>query len=806
MLKDRLLNSYERNKGYYNVFFITVCAALVMFTPFLIYSQGYFLFFGDFNVQQIPFYKLAHDAVRSGNIFWSFTTDLGANFIGSYSFYLLGSPFFWLTLPFPSEAVPYLMAPLLMLKFAFAGVTGYAYVKRFVRNNDLAVLGGFLYAFSGFSVYNIIFNNFHEPIVFFPLLLVAVEELVQNDRRGVFAFAVFINLLVNYFFFVGEAVFLIIYIIIRMQTGKDFDLKPKTFFLFIAEGLMGVLMTMFLSLPSLIVVMANPRTNSIINGINAVVYNNVQRVPSIIQSFFFPPDIPSRPNFFSDNGSKWASLAGWLPFIGMGGVIAFLQRTRHRHAFVKRIIWTSIVFAVIPILNSTFFAFNSAFYGRWYYMPILFMALASVIAMEDRTVNLTRGLKWNAVVVIGFTVLIGLMPVKNGENWDIGLAPNPERLWIYAAIALASVFICYFITARFKSKPQYLKYMTVGIVVTAVVYSACYITFGKMHSYNDAWIIRTGIRGGENITIPKDEFYRVDVFNGMDNQAMFWGMPNIQAFHSIVPKSVMEFYPYVGVERGVGSRPEPDKYALRSLLSVKYLFAQTDRTDRPSMPGFEQFANQNEFDIYENQYFIPMGFTYDYYITSDIMNKVSTDERSKMMLKGILLEDEQQIVRHSDILTPLPDGYALSVADYADDCADRRNQSARSFTTDNRGFISEITLDRENLVFFSVPYDDGFTATVNGEPAEIELVNKGFMAVRCKAGDNVIRFTYMTPGLINGIWLSLAALAVFILYLLIMRRFDRKPHVMVTAEAPGLPPEQEEGNPEQTPPPEDSHE
>ena len=97
--------------------------AFLLFLPFLIIDKGLFIYYGDFNVQQIPFYRMAHDAVRSGNIFWNWNTDLGANFIGSYSFYLLGSPFFWLTLPFPSAAVPYLMAPLLMLKFALSSLT-----------------------------------------------------------------------------------------------------------------------------------------------------------------------------------------------------------------------------------------------------------------------------------------------------------------------------------------------------------------------------------------------------------------------------------------------------------------------------------------------------------------------------------------------------------------------------------------------------------------------------------------------------------------------------------------------------------
>ena len=110
-----------------------------------------FWFYGDFNVQQVPFYKMCHEAVRTGQIFWDWNTDLGANFIGSYSFYLLGSPFFWLTLPFPTDFVPYLMGPLLILKMACASFTAYLFLRRFVKEPDFALIGGILYAFSGFD-------------------------------------------------------------------------------------------------------------------------------------------------------------------------------------------------------------------------------------------------------------------------------------------------------------------------------------------------------------------------------------------------------------------------------------------------------------------------------------------------------------------------------------------------------------------------------------------------------------------------------------------------------------------------------
>lgn len=128
---------------------------------------------------------IAHDAIRSGNIGWNHLTDLGVNFIGSYSFYLLGSPFFWLTIPFPGEWLQYLMGPLFILKFGCASLSGYIYLHRYAKNPNTALLASLLYAFSGYSIYNIFFNHFHEAIIVFPLLLAALDEYMYTKRRGI---------------------------------------------------------------------------------------------------------------------------------------------------------------------------------------------------------------------------------------------------------------------------------------------------------------------------------------------------------------------------------------------------------------------------------------------------------------------------------------------------------------------------------------------------------------------------------------------------------------------------------------------
>lgn len=753
-------------------FLINLLLAAILFLPFMIYNGGYFTFYGDFNVQQIPFYRLAHDAVRSGSFLWNWETDLGVNFIGSYSFYLLFSPFFWLTLPFPSWMVPYLMGPLLMLKIACMGLTAYFYLRRFVRDDRYAVFGSMLYAFSGFTVYNIFFNHFLDVMVFFPLMLIALEELVEHGRKGVFALAVFLNAIVNYWFFIGEVVFVVLYVFIRwLSPGWNMNLKK--FFLIALESILGVGLAAAVLIPSVLAILGNPRTtaDNLLSGWNFWFYSNSERIPAIIQSFLFPPELPSRPNFFPNHGAKWSSLAAWLPLVSMSGVLAFVL-TKRRH-WLKRMICVLFFMALFPGLNSIFIALNNSYYTRWFYMLVLLMALATIIALERREIPLGRGFAWTAFLTVFIIAAVGLTPVKTVEEdtatWSLGLEAYPDRFWIYSLIAVLSLMLTYLLIRRRRS-PGFLRSMTVACSFIIVTSSLTFLGYGMAHSNWPSYIIGTGIEGRQKLDLPDEGFVRSDFYEAMDNMGMFLGLPNIQAFHSIVPVSIMEFYPEVGVKRDVSSKPQADYYALRSLLSVKWLFIPTDEEEQSPMPGYEYYDTQDNFNIYENLNYLPMGFGYDLYFTRDQLEATPTDLRHLLMIRGVMLE-EDAIQRNADILEPIQriTSTNLTYDDYELDVQDRRSATAENFTVTNTGFTAEANLEEDTLLFFSVPYDEGWSAAINGEEAVIERANIGFMAVRVPAGHSEITFTYLTPGLVPGAMVSLGSLILLALYWLICR-------------------------------------
>ncbi|HEX3038756.1 MAG TPA: YfhO family protein [Caproiciproducens sp.] len=782
---SNLLYRDKKENYYLKAFLYGIAVSFLFFIPFILFDNGYFLFYGDFNVQQVPFYRMCHDAIRSGNIGWSWTTDLGANFVGSYTFYLLGSPFFWLTIPFPSNAVPHLMGPLLILKFGCASLTGFLYLKRYVRNPDYAVIGGMLYAFSGFSVYNIFFNHFHEAIVFFPLMLWALDEYMYTRRKGVFALTVFACCFVNYYFFVGQVVFTLIYWFLRMLCGS-WKITVRDFLLLLCEAILGVLCSCVLLVPTILAVIQNPRVNNPPDGWNALLYDWNQRYVHILECFFFPPDIPARPNFTPKSEAKWASLGAWLPLFSMTGVIGFLQM-RRKH-WLKKLLGILFFMAMVPILNSAFQLFNSSYYARWFYMLTLMMSLATVISLEQECIDWKRAIKWTAGITLGIALPIGLM-VKSSEqggkkSLTYGLEDYPTRFWSYVAIALLSLTLLTVIFKFYKrDKQKFIRYTMSGISVITVVYALFFIALGKTQSDDThKEIIPYALNGGRNIKLPDTKNCRIDVYDGMDNQAMYWQIPTIQAFHSIVPGSVMEFYPSIGVTRDVGSRPETKYYGLRGLTSCRWLFdpissgkSFVGEDKQTLMPGWTYYASQNGFDIYQNDYYIPMGFSYDSYITRSEYDKTEKETRNLLLLKTLVIPDSEA-KKYAGILTHY-DGYESFLAtqdEYFQNCLDRKSMVCSEFSHDNGGFTAKFTADKERLVFFSVPWEGGWSASVNGKKAEIVKVNVGFMAVKVPAGTSEIRFNYTTPGLKLGAAVTLGGAVLFAAYYIITRYQDKK--------------------------------
>ncbi len=780
--------NYDKER-YLLLFLVSMLGMLLCFLPSLIINKGIFIYYGDFNSQQEMFYYHSNEMIRNGNFGWDWGTDLGSSFIGSYSFYLLGSPFFWFTTLFPPSWEVYMIPLMLAVKTSCAAVFAYAYIRFFVKNKDAAFIGALLYAFSGFQAYNVFFNHFHDATAFFPLLLLGLELNIRDNKRGAFALAVAICACISYFFFFGEVIFVIIYFLIRQISG-EYRLSFKKLLNLAFEAVMGVMLAAIIFLPACLDTLNNPRLAEHLWGGDLIAYNDKFRLIRIIQCFFMLPDMPARNNIFNTDTAKWASIAGYMPLFSMTGVIAFV-RTRKK-SWAKRLTITCFIMMAIPGLNAIYAMMTASYYARWYYMPLLIMALMTAQMLEEDPQEVKRAFPPVAVITVVLT-LCGLLPTKTDDKIEwFKMAKYPELYYIQAGGAVVLLIALAILLYKFSRSEGFLKtaaYFTTGACIVSMAVCVWYgVTQGP---YND-YYIEHAIKGGEAVDLNEFEtdeemtsqnsFYRIDTSPNVDNWCMFWGYSSMRCFQSVVPSSIMEFYEISGQERNVASRIEPKYYAFRGLFSVKYYLEEKvdnysdDKSPKEpqenlsDMTAFKYVGEQNGFNIYKNELFIPMGFTYNEYITKEEYEKLTTAKKVNTLMHALVLSDED-IKANSDIMEEFTtNSDTLTRLDFENISKQKQQSACYSFEYDTNGFEAKNRLDDDALVFFSVPYTEGWSAEVNGSEAEIIKASYGFMAVRCGAGENDIIFRYETPGLRAGAAMTGASALILTAYVFYFKK------------------------------------
>ena len=788
-IKPRLLTPREQDrKKFWQAVGLCALTAAVLFLPFYILDGGFFHYAGDFNSQQISFYRYMNGFVKGAgypdsafagaphNTF-SWATDLGSGVMNAYSFYLYGSPFFWLSVLLPQSWLPYMMVPLLVLKFGVAGGGAYLYLRRYVKNANYAVLGACLYALSGFAVYNVFFNHFVDVVALFPYLLWALDEAIYEDRHGLFAFWVAVNLLNNYFFFVGQVIFLCIYFVCKL-TAKDFRLTVRKFGHLLWESVLGVAMGCLLLFPAVLSLLQNPRTIDLSSGWGFLTYAKVQQYLAILLSWILPPDSPYLTSVWSEGVIKWTSMTAYLPLCSLAGAMAY-WRSRKADS-KKRIVAVCAVCALVPVLNSAFYALNSSYYARWYYMPTLILAAMTVNALEDPDIDLdapARGIGWIMLATLVFAVV----PVRDDTTgtWSFGVLKNPGQFFAVLGFGLLGLALYRYLCGIWRQNSRFAQRMTAAVLVFACVFAMVHIGIGKFGQwYTDSDLVEQDT----NALLLKNDLpegdYRIDTYKIHDNIGMWLDKSCLQYFGSTAAPSILSFYPGLGVKRDVRSEPEITNYALRGLLSVEYLITTPEKRESfedEADEGWTYLADVDGYTLYHNDNYVPMGFTYDYYVTEATYEASVKTLRSNLLLRALVLEDED-VEKYSSYLTELPDALLddLHYDSYTQDCADRRAHSCSVFQMNNAGFHAEITLEKPNLVFFSVPYDDGFTAYVNGEKAGILRVDEGLMAVLCPAGASSIDFVYQAAGLSASRVVTAVAIPVWVVYVACFVRRKRR--------------------------------
>ena len=89
-------------------------------------------------------------------------------------------------------------------------------------------------------------------------------------------------------------------------------------------------------------------------------------------------------------------------------------------------------------------------------------------------------------------------------------------------------------------------------------------------------------------------------------------------------------------------------------------------------------------------------------------------------------------------------------------------------TKDGDGMTGRYTAENDGWLITSIPYDEHFTVLIDGEKADIEEVNGGFLGAEASSGTHTVRIFYNAPGKNAGI--AVSAAAAFLLAADVLRR------------------------------------
>lgn len=633
------------------------------------------------------------------------------------------------------------------------------------------MIGALLYTFSGFTLVNTNFYFFLDVIAVFPLLMYGLELLIYENKRIVYVLSLVLNAAINYYFFVSTVFIIIIYLFFRLKLYKLTSWKEhwQIFCRIVIYSILGTGLAGFALIPSFYAILGSGKaTGSIGTGIELMYWP--QEILEHLRTLVAPIESGRFHAFF--DSSIFSSTGVYLPVFGC---ICVLQWCYSKKDWLKKICISLVICYFVPVLNGVFNLFSSTVYTRWLYGMALIFSLVTALTLEERE---TAQKPINRKLMIGVTVFTAgllLVPTLIYFLYNFGIsvinrfasACTSEDFIGYSGLAIMLLLtaVNYIALWYISSTKKYTIKHVIPIVIAActlnfVVYNAINYDLHATDYSNSDYYTKALVEGTENT---ENSFeYRIDYPEELANYSLFKNMPSVNYYNSLQNPESSQFAQAVGIGTDLKDTilltPTVGSEYTDALLSVKYYYDYNGNGAVP--PGFHYLKSENGVDIYGNENYIPMGFTYNNYCLEEQLIDMKSEERAKTMLQALVIQetDEKTVSKYLTLKSDTD-----SQKNLQEIVSDRKQNVCSDFTGTADGFTAEINLQEDNIVFFSIPDDSGWEITVNGEPAHIVKVNYGLLGICCNAGNNTISATYHTKGWTLGFICSITCLAIWLL-------------------------------------------
>lgn len=257
-IKLKYLNS---RPTYYLLAFIfpILIMGLILYVTQLYPFSDDFATSGDFATQYQPLYFALKEVLTSGDwmgLYWSFQKGLGGAMTSVFGFNSLSPITVGLALTPAAWFVP-VYAGLSLIRYGLASMAFFHYLWVRKRSKDdtkpytsLALLYSVIYGLSGYMVVNHYNPNFLDNLLYFPLLMIGLEKILDGQQSKsypwVLALMILTQFYIAYMAALAVAIYAIYYLIGSDQTfGQAIDKIVRL----VKYSLLGVGLTAFWLMP-----------------------------------------------------------------------------------------------------------------------------------------------------------------------------------------------------------------------------------------------------------------------------------------------------------------------------------------------------------------------------------------------------------------------------------------------------------------------------------------------------------------------------------------------------------------------------
>ena len=557
---------------------------------------------------------------------WDLSIGYGSDIITTLHYYVIGDPLALLSVFFRSNQSETLYTFLWFLRIYLAGVAFSRYAFYHKNSKQAVFMGSLIYTFAGWTIYAAIKHPyFANPLIYVPFILMGIDKIYKKEKPYIFIWSVAIAGMTNFYFFYMIGIFMVLYAIFRyFELFQKFSLKNigKWVGIFCIYSVIAVLIAAVILLPVIMPVLGTDR------------FKAENYVPLFYESVYYKKYLAS---LIGDNMTQWGTTG--FTAISMAGVfVLFSKRKKYRGLKIGFVLLN--IFLLVPFIGHALNGFSYVC-NRWVWAYVMLIAYIFVkIYPEIFTLNL----KEKKRVLAFLLVYCGLAMLPE-------VARTQKNLVAEIMLVLGT-----FVVISYSSLIQ--KKRNLNILMTAVLAVGILFNMYYQYSYEKGYLEEFADKDEtlSQLETPADltilasgdtNLYRYDQAGTehTENSGLQMGTHGVSYYFSIASQYISNYFSelYLNAPREHHYDTLDGRTMLERLAAVKY-FVIKDGNERWLPYGYDKFAAGNVKDdimykAYTDENVLPLGYTYDSYVSSAKYAKMSATEKQQAMMQGVVLED-----------------------------------------------------------------------------------------------------------------------------------------------------------------------